>query len=84
MTVADLELSQPVNGRLEDTLLGWRGASLNEVLWLARETLDDPEWPTVKAWRNKGGKVLGHFQVYFPEELAHRLECYHSKCAGHL
>jgi len=71
VTVADLELSQLVNEHLGDTLLGWRGASLNEVLWLARETLDDPEWPTVKAWRNKGGKVLGHFQVYFPEELAH-------------
>ncbi len=54
-----------------DTLIGWRGAALNEVLWLARETLEDAEWPTVKAWRQRGGKVLGHFQVYFPEELAH-------------
>jgi benzoyl-CoA reductase subunit C len=25
----------------------------------------------VKRWREAGGKVLGHFQVYFPEEIAH-------------
>ena len=27
--------------------------------------------PTVKRWREHGGKVIGHFQVYFPEEIAH-------------
>jgi benzoyl-CoA reductase subunit C len=25
----------------------------------------------VRRWREAGGKVLGHFQVYFPEEIAH-------------
>jgi benzoyl-CoA reductase subunit C len=25
----------------------------------------------VKSWRAAGGKVAGHFQVYFPEEIAH-------------
>jgi benzoyl-CoA reductase subunit C len=33
--------------------------------------VEDLEFPTVRRWREAGGKVLGHFQVYFPEELAH-------------
>lgn len=49
----------------------WRGQSLDEILYLCRELVEDPEFPTVKRWRAGGGKVLGHFQVYFPEELAH-------------
>lgn len=36
-----------------------------------RDVAEDPDFPTVKRWREGGGKVLGHFQVYFPEELAH-------------
>ena len=66
-----MALPNSENEGSSDTLPGWRGAKLEEVLWLARETLEDEQWPTVKAWRNRGGKVLGHFQVYFPEELAH-------------
>lgn len=49
----------------------WEGKPLDDVLSLARELVEDPEYPTVKAWRVDGGRVLGHFQVYFPEELAH-------------
>jgi len=49
----------------------WEGKPLDEVFRLARELVEDPEYPTVAAWRADGGKVLGHFQVYFPEELAH-------------
>lgn len=71
MTAVQTGLPQSDISVNEDTLSGWRGASLNEVLWLARETLEDEDWPTVKSWRAKGGKVLGHFQVYFPEEFAH-------------
>jgi benzoyl-CoA reductase subunit C len=44
---------------------------LDEVLHECREILEDYDFPTVKKWREQGGKVLGHFQVYFPEELAH-------------
>jgi benzoyl-CoA reductase subunit C len=33
--------------------------------------MEDTDFPTVKRWREAGGKVLGHFQVYFPEEIAH-------------
>jgi benzoyl-CoA reductase subunit C len=45
--------------------------SLDETLYLCRELLEDADFPTVRRWREAGGKVLGHFQVYFPEEVAH-------------
>ncbi len=45
--------------------------SLDDVLRLCRELIEDPDLPTVKRWRKAGGKVIGHFQVYFPEEIAH-------------
>ncbi|HJL54506.1 MAG: 2-hydroxyacyl-CoA dehydratase [Candidatus Thalassarchaeaceae archaeon] len=66
----------------KDTLEGWRGESLEQVLWLCREVLEDENWPTVKAWRDGGGKVLGHFQVYFPEEFAHAAGMLPLKIAG--
>jgi benzoyl-CoA reductase subunit C len=46
-------------------------APLPDVLARLREVVEDYEFPTVRRWREGGGKVLGHFQVYFPEELAH-------------
>jgi len=52
-------------------LESWKDKPLHEVFELCRELVEDPEYPTVKEWREQGGKVLGHFQVYFPEELAH-------------
>ena len=48
-----------------------RDQPLEEVLFQCREYYEDTRFPTVKAWREDGGKVLGHFQVYFPEEIAH-------------
>ncbi len=45
--------------------------SLDDVLYMCRELLEDDDFPTVKKWRAAGGKVVGHFQVYFPEEIAH-------------
>jgi benzoyl-CoA reductase subunit C len=45
--------------------------TLEETLEYCREIVEDSEYPTVHRWREAGGKVLGHFQVYFPEELAH-------------
>ncbi len=44
---------------------------LDEILYQCRELVEDPDYPTVKRWRAMGGKVVGHFQVYFPEEIAH-------------
>jgi benzoyl-CoA reductase subunit C len=49
----------------------WQGKPLDEVMYLCHELVEDPEYPTVKRWREAGGKVAGHFQVYFPEEIAH-------------
>lgn len=50
---------------------GWQGRPLEEVLGRCAELVEDVEFPTVRRWREAGGKVLGHFQVYFPEEIAH-------------
>jgi benzoyl-CoA reductase subunit C len=49
----------------------WRDHALDDVLYHCRELLDDTEFPTVRRWREAGGKVIGHFQVYFPEEIVH-------------
>lgn len=46
-------------------------SSLDETLYQCRELLEDTDFPTLRRWRELGGKVLGHFQVYFPEEIAH-------------
>jgi len=49
----------------------WRRKPLDEAILECRELYEDTSFPTVRRWREAGGKVLGHFQVYFPEELAH-------------
>lgn len=57
---------------LQDHVLAdWDGRPLAEILQSARELVEDPSYPTVRRWREAGGKVIGHFQVYFPEEIAH-------------
>lgn len=49
----------------------WRDRTLEDVLLHCRDLVEDPTFPTVARFRETGGKVLGHFQVYFPEEIAH-------------
>jgi benzoyl-CoA reductase subunit C len=49
----------------------WHDQPLDEILYQCRELVEDMDFPTVRRWREAGGKVLGHFQVYFPEEIAH-------------
>ena len=44
---------------------------LDELLRELRESVEDAAYPAVDRWRAGGGKVVGHFQVYFPEEIAH-------------
>ena len=56
---------------LSPTVPELRVDSLDELLWSARELLEDDDYPTVHRWRDRGGKVVGHFQVYFPEEIVH-------------
>src|SRR5437660_12415997 len=59
-------MTQPL--RLLDN---WQGRPLERIFELARDTVENPDFPTVRCWRDLGGKVVGHFQVYFPEEIAH-------------
>jgi benzoyl-CoA reductase subunit C len=47
------------------------GMPLDRAFASMRELVEDTDFPTVKRWRDAGGKVVGHFQVYFPEEIAH-------------
>ena len=49
----------------------WQGLNLDQILNLCRDMVEDHTYPIVHKWRARGGKVLGHFQVYFPEEIAH-------------
>ncbi|GBD31790.1 Benzoyl-CoA reductase subunit C [bacterium HR33] len=49
----------------------WQGKSLELVLEDCRDLVEDTDFPTVRRWREAGGRVVGHFQVYFPEEIAH-------------
>lgn len=49
----------------------WHGKPLEDALMICRDLLEDTDFPTVRRWREAGGKVVGHFQVYFPEEIAH-------------
>ncbi|MBI4769099.1 MAG: 2-hydroxyacyl-CoA dehydratase [Chloroflexi bacterium] len=54
-----------------ETFPEWRDQPLDEMLYQVREMLEDTTFPTVQRWRAAGGKVVGHFQVYFPEEIVH-------------
>jgi benzoyl-CoA reductase subunit C len=49
----------------------WRDRSLDDALSECRELIESPDFDTVRRWRDAGGKVAGHFQVYFPEEIVH-------------
>ncbi|UCC83232.1 MAG: 2-hydroxyacyl-CoA dehydratase [Gemmatimonadota bacterium] len=49
----------------------WQGQPLDEVIYQCRELFEDSDLPTVRRWRDAGGRVVGHFQVYFPEEVVH-------------
>jgi benzoyl-CoA reductase subunit C len=48
-------------------------SELEQIVEECRIAVEDPEYPAVRQWleANPDGKVLGHFQVYFPEEIAH-------------
>ena len=49
----------------------WQNRSLDDALYECRELFEDTTFPTVKRWRERSGKVVGHFQVNFPEEIVH-------------
>ncbi len=54
-----------------DVFPEWQGKALEEALYECRELVEDTTFPSVRRWREAGGKVVGHFQVYFPEEIVH-------------
>lgn len=49
----------------------WRNKPLDEALVACRELVDEHDYAPAGRWRDAGGKVVGHFQVYFPEEIVH-------------
>jgi benzoyl-CoA reductase subunit C len=49
----------------------WKGKQLDDILLEVRDLVEDPDMLTAKRWREQGGKIAGHFQVYFPEEIVH-------------
>lgn len=49
----------------------WQGQPVEGVIAACRDLLEDDTYPTVRRWRDADGTVAGHFQVYFPEEIAH-------------
>jgi benzoyl-CoA reductase subunit C len=49
----------------------WRDKPLDDALFECREQVESADFDTVRRWRDAGGKVAGHFQVYFPEEIVH-------------
>ena len=55
----------------EPVFVGWRDQPLDAVLGLLRDTVEEGDYQAVRRWRDRGGKVAGHFQVYFPCEIAH-------------
>jgi benzoyl-CoA reductase subunit C len=60
----------------------WLGQPVEDILYHCRELVEDVDFPTVRRWREAGGKVIGHFQVYFPEEIAHAAGCLPFKVRG--
>ena len=49
----------------------WQNRSLDDALYECRELFEDTTFPSLKRWREAGGKIVGHFQVSFPEEVVH-------------
>lgn len=60
------------------------GATIEDILEVCREAAEDPAYPAVRRWieGHPDGKVVGHFQVYFPEEIVHALGMLPMKVMG--
>jgi len=57
---------------------------LTSILETCRRVIEDPTYPAVHEWLvdHPDGKVLGSFQVYFPEEIAHAAGMFPLKVMG--
>ena len=49
----------------------WQDQSLDGIIAECREFVEDADFLRVRRCREVGEKVIGRFQVYFPEEIAH-------------
>ncbi len=49
----------------------WHGKDLEGILGACLDLVEDSAFPIARRWREGGGKVIGHFQVYCPEEIIH-------------
>lgn len=49
----------------------WQGRDLDGILGACLDLLEDTRFPSTRRWKEAGGRIVGHFQVYFPEEIAH-------------
>ncbi|MGI0132465.1 MAG: 2-hydroxyacyl-CoA dehydratase, partial [Thermoplasmata archaeon] len=59
---------------LRDDLAEFETAtSLEAITHLAREVVNDPTYPTVRAWTQHGRGAVGCFPVYVPQEIIHSL-----------
>ena len=47
--------------------------SIDDIVRWSREILQDPTFPTVRAWTRGGRKAVGFFPVYTPQEIAHSM-----------
>lgn len=47
--------------------------TIDEMVRLAREVVADTSYPSARAWTGSGGRAVGFFPVYTPQELAHAL-----------
>jgi len=58
--------------------------TIESIVDETRTIIEDPSYPAARRWLedHPGGKILGHFQVYFPEELAHAAGVLPIKVAG--
>jgi benzoyl-CoA reductase subunit C len=46
---------------------------VEEIVALARQLVQDPTFPTVRAWRATGRPAAAFFPVYSPQEIAHAM-----------
>ncbi|HJN74794.1 MAG TPA: 2-hydroxyacyl-CoA dehydratase [Myxococcota bacterium] len=55
----------------ERTFIEWHDQPLGDILGLCRDVVEEVDYSAVQRWRARGGKTVGHFQVYFPQEIVH-------------
>ena len=56
----------------------WHDQPLDEMLTACRELVEDPEYPTVKRWRDAGGKAAAYFDTGIELDQAHGARVYHN------